>query len=62
MKTNPIGRPALIAAIIGPIQAVLGWVISGALWPGGFDHLTKTISDLTGRFATLHQAWRESLA
>ena len=46
MKSNPIGRPALVASIIGPIQAVLGWVIAGALWPGGFDHLTKTISDL----------------
>jgi hypothetical membrane protein len=46
MKDNPIGRPALFAAIVGPIQAVLGWVIAGALWPGGFDHLTKTISDL----------------
>lgn len=40
-----VGLPALIAAIVGPIQAVLGWVISGALWPG-FDHVTKTISDL----------------
>jgi hypothetical membrane protein len=40
-----VGLPALIAAIVGPIQATLGWVISGALWPG-FDHVTKTISDL----------------
>lgn len=40
-----MGLPALIAAVIGPIQATLGWVISGALWPG-FDHVTKTISDL----------------
>ncbi len=42
---NLVGLPALIAAIIGPIQATLGWVVSGALWPG-FDHITKTISDL----------------
>jgi hypothetical membrane protein len=42
---NFVGLPALIAAIVGPIQATLGWVISGALWPG-FDHVTKTISDL----------------
>jgi hypothetical membrane protein len=42
---NLVARPALLAAIIGPIQATLGWVISGALWPG-FDHVTKTISDL----------------
>lgn len=42
---NFVSTPAVIAAVIGPIQAVLGWVISGALWPG-FDHATKTISDL----------------
>lgn len=42
---NLVAKPALVAAIVGPIQAVLGWVISGALWPG-FDHVTKTISDL----------------
>jgi hypothetical membrane protein len=42
---NFVGLPALIAAIVGPIQATLGWVISGALWPG-FDHVTQTISDL----------------
>lgn len=43
--TPGVGRLAMIAAIIGPIQAVLGWVISGALWPG-FDHVRNTISDL----------------
>ena len=42
---NFVGLPALVAAIIGPIQATLGWVIAGALWPG-FDHVTETISDL----------------
>ena len=42
---NFVGRPALIAAIIGPIQAVLGWIVAGSLWPG-YDHVTKTISDL----------------
>jgi hypothetical membrane protein len=42
---NLVGRPALIAAIIGPIQAVLGWIVAGSLWPG-YDHVTKTISDL----------------
>ena len=40
-----IGRPAVIAAILGPIQSVSGWLISGALWPG-FDPIKKTISDL----------------
>jgi hypothetical membrane protein len=43
MKT--IGKPALFAATLGPIQSVLGWVISGALWPG-YDPIRKTISDL----------------
>lgn len=40
-----IAIPALIAAIIGPIQSVLGWAISGSLWPG-YDPIRKTISDL----------------
>ena len=43
MKT--IGKPALFAATLGPVQSVLGWVISGALWPG-YDPIRKTISDL----------------
>jgi len=42
---NFVARPALIAAIIGPIQAVLGWIVAGSLWPG-YDHVAKTISDL----------------
>ncbi len=42
---NFVGRPAFIAAIIGPIQAVMGWLVAGSLWPG-YDHVTKTISDL----------------
>lgn len=40
-----ISKPALIAAIVGPIQSVLGWVIAAALWPG-YDPIAKTISDL----------------
>lgn len=40
-----IGKPALFAATLGPIQSVLGWAISGALWPG-YDPIRKTISDL----------------
>jgi hypothetical membrane protein len=43
--TPGIGRLAMLAAMIGPVQAVLGWIISGALWPG-FDHVRSTISDL----------------
>ena len=40
-----IALPAVITAILGPIQSVSGWMISGALWPG-FDPIKKTISDL----------------
>lgn len=46
--TSPLGRiekPALIAAILGPIQSVSGWAIAGALWPG-YDPVRLTISDL----------------
>lgn len=42
---KPIEKPAVIAAIIGPIQSVLGWVIAGALWQG-YDPVYQTISDL----------------
>lgn len=42
---NRIEKPALIAAIIGPIQSVLGWTIAGALWVG-YDPVFQTISDL----------------
>ncbi len=42
---KPIGRTAFIAAIIGPIQSVLGWVIAGALW-AEYNPVTQTISDL----------------
>lgn len=42
---KPIARPALIAAIIGPVQSVAGWMIAGSLWPG-YDPIKLTISDL----------------
>lgn len=45
MNLKPIEKPALVAAIIGPIQSVLGWTIAGALWPG-YNPVTQTISDL----------------
>lgn len=47
-KSNPpetLAKPALLAAVLGPIQNVSGWAIAGALWPG-YDPVTKTISDL----------------
>jgi hypothetical membrane protein len=40
-----VGRAAVIASTIGPIQSILGWVISGALW-AGYDPIRQTISDL----------------
>lgn len=40
-----IGKPAVVAAILGPIQSVLGWLISGALTPG-YDAGFQTISEL----------------
>lgn len=46
--TKPIQRiekPALIAAIIGPIQVILGFNLAQLLWPE-FDPIRKTISDL----------------
>lgn len=42
---SKIEKPALFAAVVGPIQAVAGWAIAGALWPG-YDPVRKTISDL----------------
>ena len=42
---KPIARIAAIAAIIGPIQSALGWIIAGSLWPG-YDPVKQTISDL----------------
>jgi hypothetical membrane protein len=40
-----IGLAAVIASTIGPVQSILGWVISGALW-AGYDPIRQTISDL----------------
>lgn len=42
---NPIAKPAVIAAILGPIQSVLGWLICGLLFPG-YDPIRQTISEL----------------
>jgi hypothetical membrane protein len=42
---KPIEKPAVVAAIIGPIQSVLGWTIAGALW-ADYDPVRQTISDL----------------
>lgn len=42
---KPIAKIAFYAAIIGPIQSALGWIIAGSLWPG-YDQARQTISDL----------------
>ena len=39
------GKLALFAAIVGPIQGILGWAIAGGLWPE-YDWVKQTISDL----------------
>lgn len=44
-KVERIEWPALVAAVIGPIQVVLGFTIAQALWPE-FDPVKRTISDL----------------
>jgi hypothetical membrane protein len=40
-----VGRAAVIASTIGPVQSILGWVIAGSLW-AGYDPMRQTISDL----------------
>ena len=40
-----IGKPAFVAALIGPIQSVLGWTIAGSLW-AGYNPVKQTISEL----------------
>ena len=50
---SKIARPAAIAAIIGPIQNVAGWLIAGTIastihteiWPG-YNGIRQTISEL----------------
>lgn len=42
---NRTSKIALYAAIIGPIQSALGWIIAGSMWPG-YDQAKQTISEL----------------
>lgn len=48
-----ISKPALYAAILGPIQSVSGWLISGAL-VAGYDPVRLTISDLAAVESPTH--------
>ena len=41
-----IGRLAAIAAVIGPIQSIAGWTISGLLRGDNYDPIRQPISDL----------------
>jgi hypothetical membrane protein len=41
-----IGKAAAIAAIIGPIQSISGWTISGLLRGDNYDPIRQPISDL----------------
>lgn len=50
---RPISKVAVFAAILGPIQSVLGWTISGALTPG-YDIVSQTISELAAVDAPTH--------
>lgn len=44
----------LVVAIVGPLQSVGGWLISGALWPG-YDPVRLTISDLAAPESPVNQ-------
>jgi hypothetical membrane protein len=48
-----IGKPALIAAIVGPIQSVTGWMLAGSLF-AGYDPVRMTISDLAAVESPTH--------
>ena len=48
-----IGKPALIAAIVGPIQSVTGWMLAGSLFDG-YDPVRMTISDLAAVESPTH--------
>ncbi len=41
-----IGRVAAIAAVIGPIQSIAGWTISGLIRGENYDPIRQPISDL----------------
>ena len=42
---HQVSRLLLVLAVLGPIQSVVGWSLSAALWPG-YDSITQTISEL----------------
>ena len=42
---HQVSRLLLVLAVVGPVQSVLGWSLSAALWPG-YDPVVQTISEL----------------
>ncbi|AWR22043.1 MULTISPECIES: DUF998 domain-containing protein [Aurantimicrobium] len=42
---HQVSRLLLVLAVVGPVQSVLGWSLSAALWPG-YDPIVQTISEL----------------
>lgn len=43
---------ALIAAVLGPVALVAGWLVAGFLQPGDYDPVRQSISALAGAGAT----------
>ncbi|MFM7029692.1 MAG: DUF998 domain-containing protein [Micrococcales bacterium] len=48
-----IGKPAFIAALIGPVQSAMGWIIAGSLW-AEYNPVKQTISDLAAPESPVH--------
>lgn len=46
MTMEKIGKAAAVAAVIGPIQSIAGWTISGLLRADNYDPIRQPISDL----------------
>jgi hypothetical membrane protein len=42
---HQVSRLLLVLAVLGPVQSVVGWSLSAALWPG-YDPIVQTISEL----------------
>lgn len=45
LHPHQFSRLLLVLAVVGPVQSVLGWSLSAALWPG-YDPVVQTISEL----------------
>ena len=45
LHPHQVSRLLLVLAVLGPVQSVVGWSLSAALWPG-YDSIAQTISEL----------------